>query len=197
MSDFPDLGSEFATAPSSAIDGGDIDFDKAVSAFPDISLDGEGDFPTPHIGGIGGGGFSFGDFGSHDVKVTRDDEFEKFDYQFPDVDVDVPGQVCTFECFSNLYTTLTIFLLTARNPSFFTTHIWCSTPLRTPSSTVQLLQYTYPESAYRRRRAPSHQVSLASHTDTKHSNPTHLPETGVPNNNPKSPSVTRNPKTRA
>lgn len=163
MSDFPDLGSEFATAPSSAIDGGDIDFDKAVSAFPDISLDGEGDFPTPHIGAGIGGGFSFGDFGSHDVKVTKDDEFEKFDYQFPDVNIDVPGQVCTFECFSNLYTTLTtFFLLTARNPSCFTTHIWCSTPLRTPSSTVQLLQYTYPESAYRRRRAPSHQVSLAS-----------------------------------
>lgn len=100
MSDFPDLGSEFATAPSSAIEG-NIDFDKAVSAFPDISLDGEGDFSTPlaAVGGSGGGGgFSFDDFGSPpppDVKVTGDDEIEKFEDQFPDIDV--PGQVCVFQ----------------------------------------------------------------------------------------------------
>jgi hypothetical protein len=101
MSDFPDLGSEFATAPSSAISasGGDIDFDRAASAFPDISLDGEGDFSTPNafspptIGGSGGGGFSFDDFETPsvpNVKVTGDDEIEKFEDQFPELDVPGP-----------------------------------------------------------------------------------------------------------
>jgi len=97
MSDFPDLGSEFATAPSSAID--DIDFDRAASAFPDISLDGGGDFPatnaytSPNAGQAGG--FSFDNFDSFDepsapqVKVTGDDEIEKFEDQFPELDTPV------------------------------------------------------------------------------------------------------------
>lgn len=100
MTDFPDIGSEFATAPSSAV-GGDIDFDRAASAFPDISLDGEGDFPTPTAfasstigsGGAGGsGGFSFDDFDTPapDVKVTGDDEIDKFEDQFPELDVPGP-----------------------------------------------------------------------------------------------------------
>ncbi|KAI6046317.1 clathrin light chain [Pisolithus marmoratus] len=73
----------------------DFDFDRAASAFPDISLDGEGDVPTflaasaPQISS----GFSFDDFGSPprasftDVKVTGDEEIEKFEDQFPDIDV--------------------------------------------------------------------------------------------------------------
>jgi hypothetical protein len=99
MTDFPDLGSEFATAPSSAVSAtsGDIDFDRAASAFPDISFDGEGDFVTPTasytasstIGGTGG--FTFDDFGSPPslptVKVTGDDEIEKFEDQFPELNV--------------------------------------------------------------------------------------------------------------
>lgn len=107
MSDFPDLSSEFATAPSSAIDGS-IDFDRASSAFPDISLDGEGDIPNTtntysNPQATLGGGFDFDDFSSPppnlggrvtDVKVTGDDEIEKFEDQFPELDI--PGaQVCT------------------------------------------------------------------------------------------------------
>jgi hypothetical protein len=107
MSDFPDLGSEFATAPSSVISAsspGDIDFDRAASAFPDISLDGDGDFATPTAfasggigGGGGGGGFSFDDFGTPpapNVKVTGDDEFGKFEDQFPELDVQVHIVAC-------------------------------------------------------------------------------------------------------
>jgi hypothetical protein len=91
---------EFATAPSSAISAsspGDIDFDRAASAFPDISLDGDGDFPTPTAfasGAMGGGGgFSFDDFDTPpapNVKVTGDDEFGKFEDQFPELDVPGP-----------------------------------------------------------------------------------------------------------
>lgn len=45
MDDFL-AGGEFS---SGAGTGGDIDFDKAASAFPDISLDGEGDFPAASV----------------------------------------------------------------------------------------------------------------------------------------------------
>ena len=198
MSDFPDLGSEFATAPSSAIDGGDIDFEKAISSFPDISLDGEGDFPTPLIGtGVGGGSFSFGGFGGssgHEVKVTGDDDFEKFDYQFPEVGVDTPGQVCILSFFPTCirYRSLSI---TVHTPSC----LWCSTPFRTPPSTIQLFQYTYLESAYRRRGTPSYQVSFVPSRpfSRTHLNPTYHLGTGVLNNKLKSPFVTRNPKMHA
>jgi hypothetical protein len=99
MSDFPDLGSEFATAPSSAAGtASDIDFDRAASAFPDISLDGD-DFSTFSAstvlggggGGAGAGGFSFDNFDAErrgeEVKVTGNDEIEKFEDQFPELDV--------------------------------------------------------------------------------------------------------------
>lgn len=80
--------------------GDDIDFDKAASQFPDISLDGEGDFPsmaTPAADPVASAptGFSFDNFGSPpleqqtSVKVTGDDEIEKFENEFPDI-----GPVC-------------------------------------------------------------------------------------------------------
>ena len=76
----------------------EIDFDRAASAFPDISLDGEGDIPLPSqpppaLANSNGSGFSFDDFDSYKdtvVKVTGDDEIEKFESDFPDIDV---GQV--------------------------------------------------------------------------------------------------------
>jgi hypothetical protein len=79
----------------------EIDFDRAASAFPDISLDGEGDIPIPSqappvVAKSGGSGFSFDDFDSPltykdtVVKVTGDDEIGKFESDFPDIDV---GQV--------------------------------------------------------------------------------------------------------
>ncbi|KAF8070390.1 clathrin light chain-domain-containing protein [Lyophyllum atratum] len=79
----------------------EIDFDRAASAFPDISLDGEGDIPIPTqshpVRHDSNSGFSFDDFDSPPVqrdttvKVTGDDELEKFQSEFPDIDV---GQVC-------------------------------------------------------------------------------------------------------
>jgi len=78
--------------------GEEIDFDRAASAFPDISLDGEGDIPslpnfgtstTSHIDA----GFDIRDFNSapahYDVKVTDDDDgvIERFESDFPDIDV--------------------------------------------------------------------------------------------------------------
>jgi hypothetical protein len=90
----------------------DFDFDKAASAFPDISLDGEGDFPgasappqtttTTNAGANTSSGFSFDDFGSpprgagmnlNAVKVTGDEEIEKFESEFPELDVGPPSQV--------------------------------------------------------------------------------------------------------
>lgn len=79
--------------------GDDIDFDRAASAFPDISLDGEGDIPIPSQGLPAASrndstGFSFDDFDAPqthtDVKVTGDDEIDKFENEFPDIDL---GQV--------------------------------------------------------------------------------------------------------
>ncbi|KAG6920037.1 hypothetical protein DXG01_010105 [Tephrocybe rancida] len=75
----------------------EIDFDRAASAFPDISLDGEGDIPnipsqTQSITQPTSG-FSFDDFdapGDNVVKVTGDDELEKFQSEFPDIDVGQP-----------------------------------------------------------------------------------------------------------
>ena len=83
--------------------GDDIDFDRAASAFPDISLDGSGNIPTPTIGTGAApvishqtSSSSYADFDDfvtppphNDVNVTGDDEFEQFQSQFPDIGVPV------------------------------------------------------------------------------------------------------------
>lgn len=75
-----------------------IDFDRAASAFPDISLDGDGDIPLPpqtRPVAQNASVFSFDQLDnpkSNVVKVTGDDDIEKFESEFPDIDV---GQVCT------------------------------------------------------------------------------------------------------
>ncbi|KAK7690142.1 hypothetical protein QCA50_006791 [Cerrena zonata] len=95
------LGDEFATPTATGgsfatAGGGDIDFDSAAAAFPDISLDGSGDIPPPislSNSTATSGGFSFDDFSSApsdrsaDVKVTGDDEIMKFENEFPEIDV--------------------------------------------------------------------------------------------------------------
>lgn len=98
MSEF--LDDDFGTPGAGAKGGDDFDFDRAAAAFPDISLDGEGDLPSatpaPAAASSAPGGFSFDDFGSPppgqkvtDVKVTGDDEIDKFEDQFPDIGVPV------------------------------------------------------------------------------------------------------------
>jgi hypothetical protein len=81
----------------------DYDFDAAASSFPDISLDGQGDVPLPSAPAPSSG-FSFDDFdnslGGTEVKVTGDDEIEKFEDQFPDIDV---GQVSCVHGVTALY----------------------------------------------------------------------------------------------
>ena len=80
----------------------DIDFDRAASAFPDISLDGSVDIPTPTLGTNApvlshqtstSSYADFDDFSTPpphgDVKVTGDDEIGQFESQFPDIDVPV------------------------------------------------------------------------------------------------------------
>lgn len=82
------------------------EFDRAASAFPDISLDGElSSFQTAASTDQPltlGGGFVFDDFGSPphvptmgftDVKVTGDEDMERFEDQFPELDV---GKVKTW-----------------------------------------------------------------------------------------------------
>ena len=101
------LGEEFSTPTGGtyATAGGDIDVDLAASAFPEISLDGTGDIsvPPPAAPPSGNTGtFSFDDFSSPppprttEVKVTGDDEIEKFESEFPDIEV---PQVCSTTIF--------------------------------------------------------------------------------------------------
>ncbi|TFK74688.1 hypothetical protein BDN72DRAFT_886338 [Pluteus cervinus] len=83
----------------------EIDFDRAASAFPDISLDGE-DFGFPASAGTGATGLGAGpidlEFDSFEsppplgatpsaVKVTGDDEIEKFENEFPEIDIPAPA----------------------------------------------------------------------------------------------------------
>ncbi|TRM68952.1 clathrin light chain-domain-containing protein [Schizophyllum amplum] len=88
-----DLLGGFSTSKSG---GDDIDFDAAASQFPDISLDGEGDFPAlPDIASpvapVPAPSFSLdaldGPTPSREVKVTGDDEIEQFTSHFPDIEV--------------------------------------------------------------------------------------------------------------
>lgn len=87
------LGDEFSGGGTQGASGGDdFDFDRAASAFPDISLDGAGDIPSAPSAPAGGNDFDFDDFDAPkhtEVKVTGDDEIEKFEDQFPDIDVPV------------------------------------------------------------------------------------------------------------
>jgi hypothetical protein len=80
------------------IDDADIDFDRAASAFPDISLDGEGDIPfntPPTLTPAPAGPFDLDAFGgptpTREVRVTghddSDDEIGKFESEFPELEV--------------------------------------------------------------------------------------------------------------
>jgi hypothetical protein len=95
------LGGEFSTSLHGNTNSDDIDFDRAASAFPDIDID-SGDFVSstqlPVAASRTSNGFSFDDFDSPpsfqrkdtQVKVTGDDDFDKFESEFPDIDA---GQV--------------------------------------------------------------------------------------------------------
>jgi hypothetical protein len=92
------LGGSFSPTGANGVSGGAIDFDVAASAFPELDdFDGQAPIaqaaPSSLSNGLGDG---FGDFESvpsfnaplsTDVKLTGDDELEKFENQFPDLDV--------------------------------------------------------------------------------------------------------------
>ncbi|TEB37670.1 hypothetical protein FA13DRAFT_1752382 [Coprinellus micaceus] len=84
------LGGEFASSQSGGGFGEDIDLDAAASQFPDISLDGDIPSIPSQPTQSNSNGFSFDDFdepkGSEHVKVTGDDELEKFESQFPEIE---------------------------------------------------------------------------------------------------------------
>ncbi|KAJ8495028.1 hypothetical protein ONZ45_g13025 [Pleurotus djamor] len=87
MSDL--LGGDFGSSND------EIDFDRAASAFPDISLDGSGDIPdlsapSQNLARSTSSGFSFDTFSTPpatEVKITGDDEIGKFESEFPELDV--------------------------------------------------------------------------------------------------------------
>ncbi|KAI1785236.1 clathrin light chain [Ganoderma leucocontextum] len=85
------LGDEFGTPTGGSYATADIDFDRAASAFRDISLDGTDDFSAPAPPTKAAGMFSFDGFSSPTptrttVTVTGDDEIEKFESEFPDIE---------------------------------------------------------------------------------------------------------------
>ncbi|KAI0300447.1 clathrin light chain [Multifurca ochricompacta] len=76
----------------------DIDYDRAASAFPDISLDGEGEIPAftsppPAVRPPATAAFDLDAFGSpapvREVKVTghEDEAIEKFESEFPELSI--------------------------------------------------------------------------------------------------------------
>ncbi|EAU91237.1 clathrin light chain [Coprinopsis cinerea okayama7 len=89
------FGGEFGgTSNTSGAGGDEIDFERAASAFPDISLDGDipsVPVPSQTTQSNSGGGFSFDSFDAPsdtgNVRVTGDDELEKFENQFPELEV--------------------------------------------------------------------------------------------------------------
>lgn len=91
------LGTNFSSS-GTGLGGGDIDFDRAVSAFPELDFD--GDVPLAPVSAIGlegsGGGLNdgFGAFeeslpslnghSKHSVKITGgDDVVDRFESEFP------------------------------------------------------------------------------------------------------------------
>lgn len=162
------LGSEFAstnaTGDSFATAGGDeIDFDRAASAFPDISFDGSSEIPTSNPSVTNGtgttavtNGFSFDDFdtpprGNTEVKVTGDDEIEKFENEFPDIDVPQVrwSSLCLHTAYSNLASRYAALLLCCVVPAHFhvtfCTELRCCSSLRPSSAAIGLLQHPHLE----------------------------------------------------
>lgn len=139
FSDHTQTGGSFATATG----GDEIDFDRAASAFPDISLD--GDVPSVPSGGAAAssGGFDFDSFDAPlerttEVKVTGDDEIEKFESEFPDIEV--PSAVSSTSCcplsagiHANTSSATAIVCL-----SPYSADLWCNSSVRTAAAAVRI-----------------------------------------------------------
>ena len=116
----------------------EIDFDRAASAFPDISLDGDGEIPVPltSVRNDSTASFSFDEpIATHNVKVTGDDEFEKFQTEFPDIQV----------CLSRVWSTPVLIPYPATTPFRSTAACLCYY-FRATSAAICIFVHTYPES---------------------------------------------------
>ncbi len=155
------LGEEFGTPTGGtyATAGGDFDFDLAASAFPEISLDGSGDISAPPTAPplSSSGSFSFDDFSTPpqratEVKVTGDDEIDKFESEFPDIEVpqvSIEGRY---------HATGILRHPAANSTSSSATSFWHHSHLCT---STRILVYTHPEPTTRGGRARSYQVCLS------------------------------------
>lgn len=149
------LGDEFSTPTGGTFataSGDDIDFDLAASAFPDISLD--GDFPTPSAPPVAqtssSGGFSFDDFDSPpverttEVKVTGDDEIEKFENEFPEIEMPSVSSR-TSHCLLDMNVEHALLRIgTTDILSSHTTFVWRDSDIRTSTTTPGLHSNTEP-----------------------------------------------------
>jgi len=133
------------TAMADLIDDAEIDFDRAASAFPDISLDGDSDFPDfssppSHIPAPAGP-FDLDAFGgptpTREVRVTgrdADDEIGKFESEFPELEVPqvrcgnhIASMLCPCHVRLKAHKTRILMTTTAGSqPTPLSTHIWCS-----------------------------------------------------------------------
>lgn len=141
------LGDEFSTPTGGTFataSGDDIDFDLAASAFPDISLDGDIPSAPPVAQTSSSGGFSFDDFDSPpverttEVKVTGDDEIEKFENEFPEIEIPaVSPRMSHYLLTMNVERAL--FLIgPADILSSDTTYLWCNPDVRASTTTPGL-----------------------------------------------------------
>jgi hypothetical protein len=156
------LGDEFSTSLHRPTGGDDIDFDRAASAFPDIDID--GDFiqssqpPPPIVAARTSNGFSFDDFGSPppsqktEVKVTGDDDFDTFESEFPEIQIDA-GQVSIGFASTRYFTD-------KNHPASFSTAATTRLRryIRSSTTSVYVFFDSHIDPKYIRGRAPSHQV---------------------------------------
>lgn len=142
-------GGSFATATG----GEEIDFDAAASAFPDISLDGDVSIPEPVAppAAAPNRGFSFDDFEpprerTTEVKVTGDDEIEKFESEFPEIDL---PSVSGVQSPHRRLCSWCIYYIGAAH-IHLTTHsakLWRNTSLRSSPATLSIRVYSHLEPA--------------------------------------------------
>lgn len=149
------LGDEFSTPTggtfASATGGDDFDFDQAASAFPDISLD--GDIPIPSASQVAqtssSGGFSFDAFDTApmdratDVKVTGDDEIEKFENEFPEIEM--PSVSPSLHCHIPILNVdrITYFVATTDILSSNANYLWRNPDIRSSPAAFWLHTYSH------------------------------------------------------
>jgi hypothetical protein len=153
----------------------DIDWERAATAFPDISLDGEGDIPTfspppPISPPAPAGPFDLDAFGSsaraRNIKVTGhdDSDIEKFESVFPELDVPqvrlekYPSKAVG--CYVKHETRDADDSVAGDHLALCSTYIRCSPALCTTSSAVGSFRDSNFEPANRHRGARSHPVPL-------------------------------------